>query len=281
MNLDDITVIVLTYNEEANISRTLEKINWARDIVVVDGLSNDQTPARARQVPQVRLFQQCFDSLADKWNFALKETGVKTEWVLAMDADYGITGEFVERLKDLNPAADEAGFSSSFVYCVFGKPLRGALYPPITVLYRKDKAHYVQDGHAYRVRIEGIVRPLKASILHDDRKPLSRWLSNQVEYANLETEKIANTPWRDLSWPDRLRSMKIIAPWLVLIYCLFFKGLILDGVPGLYYSFQRVLAELILSVHLLDHDLQKLFPQAAAPSEPGKQAGPGNKKGPE
>jgi glycosyltransferase involved in cell wall biosynthesis len=43
MNLDDITPLVLTYNEEANIARSLDSLAWARRIVVVDSGSTDRT----------------------------------------------------------------------------------------------------------------------------------------------------------------------------------------------------------------------------------------------
>src|SRR4051812_35578507 len=41
--LDRITPLLLTYNEEANIARTLQRLEWARDVVVVDSLSQDRT----------------------------------------------------------------------------------------------------------------------------------------------------------------------------------------------------------------------------------------------
>jgi hypothetical protein len=40
-----------------------------------------------------------------------------------------------------------------------------------------------------------------------------------------------------------------------LFYCLFVKGAILDGRAGLYYAFQRLLSELILSLYLIEESL--------------------------
>ena len=41
--LDTITPVILTYNEDANIARVLESLKWAKDIVVVDSYSTDET----------------------------------------------------------------------------------------------------------------------------------------------------------------------------------------------------------------------------------------------
>ena len=46
-----------------------------------------------------------------------------------------------------------------------------------------------------------------------------------------------------------------MAPPAMLFYCLIIRGGILDGWAGFYYAFQRGLAELMLSLYLIDHDL--------------------------
>ena len=251
--LDQITPVILTYNEAPNIARSLERLEWARDIVVVDSFSDDETLALVRRTPQARVFQREFDCLANQWNFGLNETGITSDWVLALDADYVLTTEMVEELKGLIPRSNIAGYRANFVYCVNGHPLRGSAYPPVTVLYPREGASYRQDGHAHRVVIEGTVEDLRSRILHDDRKSLSHWLRAQDKYMRLEKQKLLASVWRDLEWPDRLRKMRVVAPFGILFYCLFVKGAILDGRAGLYYTFQRLLSELILSLYLIEH----------------------------
>ncbi len=33
-------------------------------------------------------FKRAFTTHAEQWNFGLEQTGITTEWVLALDADY-------------------------------------------------------------------------------------------------------------------------------------------------------------------------------------------------
>jgi glycosyltransferase involved in cell wall biosynthesis len=254
--LDKVTPFILTYNEAPNIGRTLERLSWAREIVVVDSGSSDETLALVAQFPQARVVTRPFDCFANQANFALRETGIKTEWALALDADYLLTPELVEEIKDLSPPDTINGYRAGFVYCIYDKQLRGTAYPPVTVLYRREKAIYRQDGHAHRVEIKGAVGDLRSPIWHDDRKPLGRWAASQIRYAGEEAEKLAALPPAELSGNDRIRLKRYFAPFLVLFYCLFVKGNILDGRAGIFYAFQRMLAETLLSLNLLDADLQ-------------------------
>jgi glycosyltransferase involved in cell wall biosynthesis len=250
--LDQITPVILTYNEAPNIGRTLERLTWARDIVVVDSFSNDDTVEIASSFSQVRIFQRAFDSHRNQWEFALRETGINTPWVLALDGDYVLTSEAVAELKQLQPDAETAGYRAKFVYCINGKKLHSGIYPPVTVLYRRDAAAYVQDGHTQRVVVDGPVAQLRAALLHDDRKPLRHWLNSQARYAQLEAAKLMTTSREGLNLNDRLRLCFVVAPAAALFYCLIARGGIFDGWRGFYYAFQRSLAELMLSLYLLE-----------------------------
>ena len=250
--LNEITPLLLTYNEAPNIGRTLSRLEWARDIVVVDSFSDDDTIAIARGFPQVRVFQRRFDSHGAQWNFGLTQTGITSEWVLALDADYVLSAQLVDEMKHLKPDIKVAGLETTFRYCIYGKALRGTVYPPVTTLFRRAKAYYEQDGHTQRVRVDGKVERLRGIISHDDRKALSQWCASQNRYMALEAAKLEAADPQDLPFTDRLRRRIFIAPWLVFFYCAFAKGNILDGRAGLYYAFQRTVAELLLSLHLLE-----------------------------
>jgi len=250
--LEQITPLILTYNEAPNLGRTLERLSWAREIVIVDSFSTDDTVEIAASFPQVRVVQRAFDSHRNQWEFGLRETGIQAPWVLALDADYVVTSEALAELRTLQPNETTAAYRAKFVYCIHGKKLHSGIYPPVTVLYRRQAAAYVQDGHTQRVVIDGRVEELRAPWLHDDRKPLRHWLNSQARYAELEAAKLMTTSREALNLRDRLRLWFVVAPAATLFYCLFVRGGIFDGWRGFYYAFQRSLAELMLSLYLLD-----------------------------
>ena len=246
--LDQITPLILTYNEAPNIARALVGVSWARDIIVVDSFSDDETVAIAKSYPQVRVFQRAFDNHRNQWEFGLKETGITTPWVLALDADYVVSDEMVAELAQLRHEA--VAYRANFVYCINGKKLRSGIYPPVTVLYRRNAASYVQDGHTQRVAVQGTIGELRTPLMHDDRKSLRRWFRSQARYTELEAQKLLAADTAELALADRMRRWIVVVPPVMLVYCLIVRGGILDGWQGFYYAFQRTAAELMLAINL-------------------------------
>ena len=249
-SLDQITPLLLTYNEEINISRTLAGLRWAHRIVVVDSFSSDATVDLLKDYPQVEVVQRAFDSFAEQCNFGLKL--ITTPWCLSLDADHGITSEFQAELIEVvaGASADVVAVLTPFLYCVYGRPLYGTLLPPRFNLLRPDGGHYVDDGHAHRFLPAGRTLVMCQPILHDDRKPLTRWLASQQRYLKQETQKLVETPHHLLSRADRLRKHHVIAPFAVLILCLIWHRGLLYGWRGWFYAFQRMYVETLLSLML-------------------------------
>jgi Glycosyl transferase family 2 len=251
--LDHITPVILTYNEEPNIRRTLSALDWAQRIIAVDSGSTDSTLSILAADSRVTVFSRAFDTHAAQWDFAVNRTDVHTNWVLRLDADYCITQDLRAELAKLDPNAPVSAYRIAFDYMVYGRCLRGTLYPPNTVLFRKGRATPFDRGHTEAWAIDGRVVKLKGRILHDDRKPMADWLSAQGRYIAREL------PHLKTSTPSLARALRLkppLMPVLSFIYCLFFKGLILDGRAGLFYSLQRLLFESGLGLAVLEDRLR-------------------------
>lgn len=248
-----LTVMILTFNEESNVARTLDAIKWAGQILIVDSGSTDATLDIVARCPHARVVTRKFDSFAEQCNFGLTE--VRTAWVLSLDADYELTPAIAAEIRALAPGLEVSGYRAGFIYRMCGRPLRAALYPPRTVLYRPERARYRNEGHGHRVVIDGEVRHLRGSIYHDDRKPLTRWLASQQDYAHREADYLLSTPRAELKRTDRIRLMGWPAPILVFLYTLFWMRCILDGWSGWLYVLQRSLAEIMIAIEVVDRRL--------------------------
>jgi glycosyltransferase involved in cell wall biosynthesis len=253
--IEKITPLILTYNESPNIERTIQQLAWAKEIIVIDSYSTDETENILRSYSKVNIFQRTFDTHANQWNYGLEQ--VTSEWVLSLDADYFITDLLLSEISSLNNSLID-GYFIPFKYCVFGKPLKGTILPPRQALFRKNKCTYIDDGHTQLLVNKGLSSQISTSIYHDDRKPLSRWLWAQDRYLIIEAKKLLETPDNQLSWGDRIRKQKILAPFIIFLYCLIIKGGILDGWQGWHYAFQRVLAEVLLSIRIIEAEKLKL-----------------------
>lgn len=250
--LDQITPLIITYNEACNIARTLGALDWARRIVVIDSGSTDGTLDILARYAQIDVIGRPFDNFARQCNFGL--TLVTTPWVLSLDADYLLSQELIAELAALQPPANTMGYRAAFTYSIHGRPLRGTLYPPRVVLYRVGAASYSQTGHAHQLEIAGTVEELRGRIRHDDRKPLNRWLASQRTYADQEADHLL--AGETLNRVDRFRRMAWPAPLLVLFYVLFVKRCILDGWPGWYYALQRLIAEVMIALEIIDRRMR-------------------------
>lgn len=247
-----ITAVILTYNEEANIERTLNSLTWAQKVVVLDSFSDDRTPEICQGFENVSFQQRRFTHHAEQWNHAIAYAD--TQWILTLDADHIVSEELRDELKELTPSADTSVFWVSYDYAVDGHILSKSLYPQMKVFFKKGAANFFQDGHTQRLQTleeNSVIGQLTAKVIHDDRKSKQRWLSSQHKYATLEVNKLRNTPHKQIGWKDKLRKVPFLAPILMPFYLLIYCGLWRDGMAGVKYVKQRIIAEWILQQKLL------------------------------
>jgi glycosyltransferase involved in cell wall biosynthesis len=245
--LDQITPVVLTRDEEANIARTLGQLTWAAEVIVVDSLSTDRTVEIAKRFPNVRVLSREIDTIAGQSNHGI--AAARTPWILLLDADYFVTPELIDELRALTPTRD--AYVIAFTYAIGGKPLRASLYPPRIVLFHRDHVRVWQDGHTPRFTPDAEPGSLRGRIIHDDRKDFRRFLQRQRRYMHEEAEKLRSADPKTLNAAARVRKLIVVAPFAVVLHTLFVRGVILDGVAGLRYTLERFLAELMLSWELL------------------------------
>ena len=251
--LSSITPVVLTFNEADNIGRTLSHLAWARDIVVVDSGSTDETLTIVHRFPQVRLFTRLFDTHAAQWRFATNETQIKTPWIFRLDADYIVTEDLIAELANLDPDPPVSAYRIAFDYAVYSHPLRTSLYPRNTLLLRKGRFHVIDRGHTEVWMINGAVKALGGRVVHDDWKPVEAWMMAQGRYMRREAHRVLSQPKGIRDW---LRRHPPLMPLAAFVYCLFAKGLIRDGRVGLFYALQRLVAESVLSLMILERRLK-------------------------
>jgi glycosyltransferase involved in cell wall biosynthesis len=252
--LDQVTPVLLTYNEIQNISRTLSHLVWAKDIVVVDSGSTDGTLAVLASCPNVRVFERTFDTHANQWRYAVEETEIDTDWILRLDADYQVSDALVAEIQALDPSAPVSAYRISFDYAVFSHKLRSSLYPANTVLLRKGSFAVRDKGHTEAWDVHGRIATLGAVIIHDDWKPTDRWLIAQARYMRREMDYLLTEKGGLLHW---LRLTPPLMPIAAFIYCLLGRGLLLNGRAGIFYALQRMVAEAVLSLMLLEQKLRK------------------------
>jgi glycosyltransferase involved in cell wall biosynthesis len=252
MGLDDVTPVLLTYNEERNIGRTLRALAWAKDVVVLDSGSQDRTRSIATAFPNVRWHERSFDNHGAQWRHALMGTAISSSFVLALDADMIVTDAFVEELEKTFLAGDYDGGLVPLEYWAIGRPLHGSICPAQVRVLKLTSADITQPGHSQAFAVRGRVYEFRAPVRHDDRKSVEHWVQSQLRYSRLEQDRLRRG--ERLRVQDRLRRMGIM-PVIAGAYAYFRSGGPLTGKPALRYAWERVVFECLLAMRVLEEDV--------------------------
>ena len=257
----NISVLILTFNEELNLARCLDSVKWSDDVLVLDSFSTDRTVeiAKARGA---RVLQNQFVDFAGQRNFGLLRGDLKHEWLLHLDADEVVSPELQRELAGVAAAGTMDGTKEAFRLAskmMFqGRWLKySGLYPSYQVRFgRRDRLRFVQIGHGQREALEpGGVGTLREPLLHFSfSKGIQDWLERHNRYSTAEAERFLQAggqpawDWAGLlgDAPRRRRALKELSrvvpcrPTLRFIYMYLFRLGFLDGRAGLTYC--RLLA---------------------------------------
>jgi glycosyltransferase involved in cell wall biosynthesis len=100
----DLSVVILTFNEEIHIRRCIENVlPIAKEIFLVDSFSCDKTVEIAKTLG-TKVYQNKWENnYAKQLNWGLKHLPIQTRWVLRLDADEYLTNELIEEIKEKLP----------------------------------------------------------------------------------------------------------------------------------------------------------------------------------
>ncbi len=262
----DVTVIILTYNEELNLPHSLESVkDWANQIIVFDSFSTDRTVEIARGYG-CEVFQNKFENYAKQRNYAL-QLPIRSEWVLFLDADEWLPLELKEEISRVvrsNPK--ENGFYIKRRFIWMGRWIRRGYYPTwILRLFRFGKARCEERVVNEHIIVEGSIGYLKNDFIHEDRKGITDWIEKHNRYASLEAEELLKREHCEQqeeingrlfgSQNERKRWLRkhlwewlppIARPFVFFVYRYFLRGGFLEGRNAFIYHFMQGLWFLLL-----------------------------------
>jgi glycosyltransferase involved in cell wall biosynthesis len=248
-----VTPLILSFNEELNLGRTLQALTWAERIVVFDSGSTDRTREIAAGFPNVTWLTRPFDTHGRQWQCGIQVASEGSDYVLALDADMQVTPEFVSELEEHFLTGDYVGGVLRFRYLLEGRPLCGSLYPAQLRLFRPQDVEVHQPGHTQEFVITGSVYHFKSLVYHDDRKPLERFVAAQLQYTKLDFDMIQRG---NIRLRDRIRLLGL-GPPIGGLYAYLRAGGPLKGRHALRYAYERTIQETLLAIRLLNDKMRR------------------------
>lgn len=195
--MSSLSVIVLTYNESANILACLESIKWADEIIIVDSFSSDET-LEICQKYTAKIFKRKVDDFASQRNFG-KEKASKN-WVLFADADERVTPELKEEI--LNKVNSNEGFDGYFIprkNLMIGKWINSCGFENnrLIRLFKKEKGEFTGIVHE-TVQLKGEAGILKNHLIHYSSNSIAEFMSKINFYTSYEAQVLfqRNRPFK-------------------------------------------------------------------------------------
>jgi glycosyltransferase involved in cell wall biosynthesis len=100
----NISVIILTYNEEKHIERCIRNAqNFSNKIFLVDSYSSDRTVEMAEALGAKVHQNKWENNYARQFNWGLQNLPITTEWVFRLDADEYLSEELIEEIGNKFP----------------------------------------------------------------------------------------------------------------------------------------------------------------------------------
>jgi glycosyltransferase involved in cell wall biosynthesis len=258
----DLSVIVLTFNEECNISKCLDSlIGWTKAIYIVDSFSTDKTLEIAR-VYTDKIWQHAFENYSKQFNWALEQLPIHTEWIMRLDADETVTPdlkeELIVKLHSIHSAVTGL-YVKRRVYFLNRWIRHGGMYPRWHLkIWRKGKGYCERTWMDEHIKlIAGRTHHLNNDIIDNNAKDLNWWTEKHNAYATREAlnllalmnkgagrdeicEKAHGTQEQRKRWYKKnvyCRLPLLIRPLLYFIYRYLIRFGFLDGKEGMIFHF--------------------------------------------
>jgi len=278
-----VSVLVLTYNEEANLPTCLASVRWSDDLHVVDSGSTDRTPEIAHSFG-AQVYVHPFKDFSDQRNWALRHARLAHDWVLVLDADESVPSEAAEEIQAAvrQAPAGVAGFElRRKVYFLSRWLKRAGQFDAFWFLrlFRHRGARYEDRRVNEYLLLEGEIRRLHGALIHDDRKPIEFLLQRFNRYATLEAEetirllrgeshtglqaRLLGTAAERHRWLKQLHLRLPLRGTRKLLYLLLWRRGLLDGRAGVLFCSLMAAQEWMLSVKLAA--LKQGLPVRSAP----------------
>lgn len=230
-----ISAVVLTRNEEKNISRCLQSLSWCDEVIVIDDFSTDKTAVLAKKLGAKVFKRRLNNDFAAQRNFGLRRA--QGDWVLFVDADEVVTSLLREEIREKTRKGnrkntERAGFHLKRKDYFLGKWLRfgETAHLRLLRLAKKGAGEWQRPVHEIW-QIKGEIGQLKNPLLHYHQINLSQFLERINDYTTINA-KIFNQQGR------RENFLTIILfPIAKFIQNYFLRLGFWDGFPGLVMAF--------------------------------------------
>lgn len=229
--MKQLSVLIITYNEQKNIRACLESVRWADEIVVVDSLSTDDTVKICLEYTP-KVYQRLWPGFGPQKNFGIEQASA--EWILIVDADERVSLELQEEIieKLSKPEDGIDGYQIARWNYLSGKRLKGkSSFPDYQLrLFKRGRGRYNDVEVHENLMIKGKIGVFKNPLHHFPERKISDHINKINLYTTLAMREHLKVKemvhWWNL----------VVNPLVVFLKLYFLKYNFRDGIRGLIMS---------------------------------------------
>jgi len=185
---EQLTALVITYNEIGFIEKCIESVSFADEIIVVDSFSTDGTYEYLKEHPKVKVIQNPFENFTAQKSFALKQA--KNDWVLFLDADEIVSDALQNEIEETISSGTEIAafwFYRQFMFKNEKLNFSGWQTDKNYRLFRKSKAVFSDCKIVHEtLDVDGDSGILKEKLTHYCYKSHEDYKGKMLKYGRLK-----------------------------------------------------------------------------------------------
>lgn len=225
-----VSAVIITFNESENIRRTLSKLQWCDEIIVVDSYSTDGTAAIC-EASGCKVYYRHFDGYGAQKQFAISKAGC--DWVLSLDADEVLTDGLVDEIRsEMQKDSPPEGYMLRIGLVFLGKEFkygreRGRYH---LRLFQRSQGDCNDAPVHEKIALRGRAGRLKGKVLHYSYNTLHQWYAKSDRYTELSAAAAISKGKR-----KSILSVLLAVPYYFFRYYVLDRNF-LNGLQGFYWS---------------------------------------------
>ena len=215
--MSNVTVVILTRNEEKNIEGTIENAKLVSEkVLIVDSGSTDRTVELAKENGATVVFRDWDDNFSAQRNFALKH--IDTDWVLYLDADERLNDQLISDIKSVVESENIAMYRFVRRNSAFGKDFKYGVLGPDSVirLFPRNKVKWQDKVHERPVGDLPVIT-LKGYMKHYTYRTFEQYIQKMNQYSSIGAQ----------NYHDKHKKVSVISDFFLRPAFAFFKMYVL------------------------------------------------------
>ncbi|MFV8340226.1 glycosyltransferase family 2 protein [Flavobacterium sp. LB3P21] len=187
----NISVLIITLNEENQMRSLLADLDFADEIIVVDSFSTDKTEAICKSFEKVSFIQNTFENYSSQRNFAISQA--KNDWILFMDADERLSPALKNEIittVTTNKTHSAFLFYRTFMFKDKVLHFSGNQNDKIFRLFNKNNAAYTKDRLVHeKLKVNGKIGVLKNKLIHYSYSNFQEYKLKTIRYGKFKAQE--------------------------------------------------------------------------------------------